>query len=226
MTWSPCPASSGLRVFQAAPTAPARPGWPADGRPSAQIRDDEAAAVVQRGAYLDLAVDTPSHLSAESLGFRMPAGAILSDAQKHENAVSEALVSQLLASDVVVVGALMYNFAVPTQFKAWVDRIAQAGRTFKYTGTGPVGLVTGKTVIVASTRGGAYSTSDAGNALEHRESYLKTVFGFMGMTDVRIVRAEGQAMGDAAKAAALAAAELNIMAHHAAAIEPKAALAA
>ncbi|MFM9901292.1 MAG: FMN-dependent NADH-azoreductase, partial [Polaromonas sp.] len=108
------------------------------------------------------------------------------------------------------VGAPLYNFSVPTQLKAWVDRVAQAGRTFSYTQTGPVGLAGGKTVIIASTRGGAYSTSDAGNAMEHQESYLKTVFGFFGITDIRIVRAEGLAMGDAAKAAALAAAQAEM----------------
>jgi FMN-dependent NADH-azoreductase len=177
-------------------------------------------------SYLDLAVDTPSHLSAESLGFRMPADATLSDVQKRENAVSEALVSQFLAADVIVVGAPMYNFTIPTQLKAWLDRVAQVNRTFKYTDKGPVGLAGGKTVIVASTRGGAYSTSDAGNAMEHQESFLRTIFGFMGVTDVRIVRAEGLAMGDAAKAAALAAAALDIKAHQAAANEAKAALAA
>ena len=177
-------------------------------------------------SYLDLAVDTPSHLSAESLGFRMPAGSDLSEAQKRENAVSEALVSQLLAADVIVVGAPMYNFSIPTQLKAWIDRVAQVNRTFKYTDKGPVGLATGKTVIVASTRGGAYSTSDAGNAMEHQESFLKTVFGFLGMSDVRIVRAEGLAMGDAAKAAALAGATLDIKNHQAAANQPKAAIAA
>ena len=176
--------------------------------------------------YLDLAVDTPSHLSADSLGFRLPAGSDLSDAQKRENAVSEALVSQFLASDVIVVGAPMYNFAIPTQLKAWIDRLAQVNRTFKYTDKGPVGLAGGKTVIVASTRGGAYSTTEAGNAKEHQESYLKAIFGFMGITDVRIVRAEGLAMGDAAKAAALAAAELDIKAHNTAANESKAAIAA
>ncbi len=177
-------------------------------------------------SYLDLAVNTPSHLSAESLGFRLPADAVLSDAQKRENAVSEALVTQLLASDVIVVGAPMYNFTIPTQLKAWIDRVAQVNRTFKYTEKGPVGLATGKTVIVASTRGGAYSTSDAGNAMEHQESFLKTVFGFLGITDVRIVRAEGLAMGDAAKAAAIAAAQADIKAQQAAANEAKAALAA
>lgn len=163
-------------------------------------------------SYLDLAVDTPSHLSAESLGFRMPAEATLSEVQKRENAISEALVSQLLAADVIVVGAPLYNFSIPSQLKAWIDRVAQAGRTFTYTDKGPVGLATGKTVIVASTRGGVYSTSDAGNAMEHQESYLKTVFGFMGMTDVRFVRAEGLAMGDTQKSAAVAAAAVEIKA--------------
>lgn len=178
---------------------------------TAQIVDSwRAAHADTQVSYLDLAVNAPNHLSAESLGFRLPAGGTLSDAQQRENAVSEALVSQFLAADVIVVGAPLYNFTVPTQLKAWVDRVAQVGRTFSYTATGPVGLAGGKTVIIASTRGGAYSTSDAGNAMEHQESYLKTVFGFFGITDIRIVRAEGLAMGDAAKAAALAAAQAEM----------------
>jgi len=179
-------------------------------------------------SYLDLAVDTPSHLSAESLGFRVaPGAAELTDVQKRENAISEALVSQFLAADVVVIGAPLYNFSIPTQLKAWIDRIAQVGRTFKYTEKGPMGLAGGKTVIVASTRGGVYSTSDAGNAMEHQESFLKTVFGFLGVTDVRFVRAEGLAMGEAAKAAALAAAQADTVAHtQSAANQPEAALAA
>ncbi|MBX3652744.1 MAG: FMN-dependent NADH-azoreductase [Ramlibacter sp.] len=163
--------------------------------------------------YLDLAQDAPSHLSVDSLGFRMgPQGDNLSDVQRRENAVSEALVSQFLAADVIVVGAPLYNFSIPSQLKAWIDRIAQAGRTFKYTDKGPVGLAGGKTVVVASSRGGVYSTSDAGRALEHQESYLQTVFGFFGITDVRFVRAEGVAMGEAPKAAAMAAAQEAIQA--------------
>jgi len=147
--------------------------------------------------------------------------------QKRENAISEALVSQFLAADVVVIGAPLYNFSIPTQLKAWIDRVAQVGRTFKYTEKGPIGLAGGKTVIVASTRGGVYSTSDAGNAMEHQESFLKTVFGFLGVTDVRFVRAEGLAMGEAAKAAALAAAQADTVAHtQSAANQPEAALAA
>ncbi len=164
--------------------------------------------------YLDLAVDAPSHLSADSLGFRAGPGAEgLSEVQKRENAVSEALVSQLLAADVIVIGAPLYNFSIPSQLKAWIDRVAQPGRTFTYTDKGPKGLATGKTVIVASTRGGLYSTSEAGRAMEHQESYLQTVFGFIGITDVRFVRAEGLAMGDAARTQALSAADLEIKAH-------------
>ncbi|MBK9676773.1 MAG: NAD(P)H-dependent oxidoreductase [Betaproteobacteria bacterium] len=147
--------------------------------------------------YLDLAIDAPSHLSSDSLGFRMAPGTEgLSAIQKHENAVSDRLVRQFLAADVIVVGAPLYNFSIPSQLKAWIDRIAQPGRTFKYTEKGPQGLAGGKTVIVASTRGGQYSTSERGRAMEHQESYLQTVFGFLGITDVRVVRAEGLAMGD------------------------------
>jgi FMN-dependent NADH-azoreductase len=160
--------------------------------------------------YLDLAVNSPSHLSAESLGFRMPAGANLSEVQKQENAVSEALVSQFLAADVIVVGAPLYNFSIPSQLKAWIDRISQVGRTFKYTETGPQGLAGGKTVIVASARGGVYSTNDWGRAAEHQESYLQTVFGFFGITDVRFVRAEGVAMGEVKKAEAMTEAANSI----------------
>jgi FMN-dependent NADH-azoreductase len=163
--------------------------------------------------HLDLAIDAPSHLSLDSLGFRLGLNADgLSDVQRRENAVSEKLVSQFLAADVVVIGAPMYNFSIPSQLKAWIDRIAQAGRTFTYTEKGPKGLAGGKTIIVASSRGGVYSTNPALAGLDHQESYLKTVFGFFGITDLRFVRAEGVAMGDAAKAEALGAAELAIKA--------------
>ncbi len=163
--------------------------------------------------YLDLAADAPSHLSADSLGFRAAAGTNFTDVQKHENAVSEALVSQFLAADVVVVGAPLYNFSIPSQLKAWIDRIAQPGRTFTYTDKGPKGLAGCKKVIVASTRGGIYSTTEGGRSMEHQESYLQTVFGFLGITDVQFVRAEGVAMGDMVKAEALskAAADTRIV---------------
>ena len=89
----------------------------------------------------------------------------------------------------------MYNFNVPSSLKAWIDRILVAGKTFRYTEKGPEGLAGGKTVFIASGRGGVYSTSDAARAMDHQESYLQTVLGFFGVTDVRFVRAEGVAMG-------------------------------
>jgi FMN-dependent NADH-azoreductase len=181
-----------------------------------------------RVEHLDLAVHAPAHLSADALGFRAAPGAAgLTEAQRRENAVSEALVTQLLAADVVVIGAPLYNFSIPSQLKAWIDRVAQPGRTFRYTDQGPVGLAGGKTVIVASTRGGVYSSSEAGRAMEHQESYLRTVLGFLGITDVRLVRAEGLAMGDAARTQALASARADILRATApAAAEAEAALAA
>jgi FMN-dependent NADH-azoreductase len=161
--------------------------------------------------HLDLAVETPTHLSAESLGFRLgPDAAGLTPEQRAENEVSERLVQQFLTADVLVIGAPLYNFSIPTQLKSWIDRIAQPGRTFAYTDKGAVGLAVGKTAIVVSGRGGVYSTSESMRALEHQESYLAAVLGFLGITDVRFVRAEGLAKGDAAKSAALASAERDI----------------
>jgi FMN-dependent NADH-azoreductase len=176
----------------------------------AQWRAAHPGTVVE---YLDLAANAPSHLSADSLGFRLGYDdKTLTAAQRRENEISERLVSQFLAADVVVIGAPMYNFSIPTPLKAWIDRIAQVGRTFKYTDKGPQGLAGGKKIIIASTRGGAYSSNPALAFLDHQESYLKAVLGFFGISDVQIVRAEGMAMGDAAKAEGLNAAELAIKA--------------
>jgi FMN-dependent NADH-azoreductase len=172
---------------------------------------------------LDLAADVVPHLGADALGFRTGQAAA-TETQRSENALSEKLVSQFLAADVVVIGAPLYNFTVPTQLKAWIDRVAQIGRTFKYTDKGAVGLAGGKTVIVGLSRGGVYSTSEGGRAMEHQESYLQTIFGFMGITDVRFVRAEGVGLGPEAKAKAMETAEGDIRTH--AANQPAVALAA
>ena len=173
-------------------------------------REDPQATVVHR----DLSVEAIPHLDgAIAAGFRATGSTEFDDATRAEHARSEALVNELLASDVIVVGAPMYNFSVPTQLKAWIDRIAQAGRTFRYTEKGPEGLAGGKTVIVASSRGGMYAANPAAAGMDHQESYLKTVFGFFGVTDIRIVRAEGVAMGEAAKAQALASADVEIRTH-------------
>ena len=160
---------------------------------------------------LDLVLEPVPHLGPDALALRMGLDdASLTDGQRRQNALTERLLAQFLAADVVVVGAPMYNFSVPSQLKAWIDRLAQPGRTFRYTEQGPVGLAGGKTVLMASSRGGLYTGIPAKAALEHQESYLRGVFGFFGITDVRIVRAEGVSMGDAARTQALKAAALDI----------------
>jgi len=162
---------------------------------------------------LDLAAEPPAHLDGAALAPRMGLPeAAWTEAQRRESEVTERLLTQFLAADVIVLGAPMYNFSVPSQLKAWIDRIAQAGRSFRYTEKGPEGLAGGKTLIIASSRGGRYADGAAPEALEHQESYLRAVFGFLGITDVRIVRAEGVAMGDAVRQQALADAEQTIAA--------------
>lgn len=184
----------------------------------AQWLADHPGTVVD---YLDLAAQAPAHLSADALGFRQPADdAPLTEAQQTENRLSEALVLQFLAADVVVIGAPLYNFSIPSQLKAWIDRIAQSGRTFKYTENGVVGLASDKTVIIASSRGGVYSTTEAGQAMEHQESYLRTVFGFFGVSDFRVVRAEGTDMGPESRAQGLQSAAESIRLHVAGELQP------
>ncbi|HAE49082.1 MAG: FMN-dependent NADH-azoreductase [Tistrella sp.] len=159
----------------------------------------------------DLAAHELPHLSAE----RMPvvrAGKTedLTPVQQDELALAEAVLDEFLSADVVVVGAPMYNFSVPSQLKAWIDRLARAGRTFRYGPNGAEGLAGGRKVIVVSSRGGVYSSNPAMAAFEHQESWLKAVFSFIGITDVEIVRAEGIGMGPEARAKAIAAAEAEI----------------
>lgn len=119
-----------------------------------------------------------------------------------ERGGSEAL-DEFLAADVVVVGAPMYNFSIPSTLKAWIDRLAIAGKTFRYTAAGPEGLAGGKRVIIASSRGGIYSEGPA-EAMDFQEDYLRKVFGFFGVTDIEVVRAEGVNLGPEQKAQAVA----------------------
>lgn len=163
--------------------------------------------------HLDLVADAPAHLTQDALSLRLGQTEGLTEAQLRENAVTERLLAQFLAADVIVIGTPFYNFSIPTQLKAWIDRLAQPGRTFRYTASGPQGLAGGKTIIVASSRGGVYSTSEGGRAMEHQESYLQTVFGFLGVIDVRFVRAEGLGMGPDARETALASAANDIHRH-------------
>ncbi|MFS2009656.1 FMN-dependent NADH-azoreductase [Azospirillum sp. CT11-132] len=173
----------------------------------ALVKAEPSATVVTR----DVAANPPDHLNGELMQvvkFRNLEG--LSERQREELALTDALVDEFLAADVVVIGAPMYNFSIPTQLKAWIDRLAQAGRTFRYTEKGPEGLAGGKRVIVASGRGGVYSTNPALAGLDHQEAYLRTVLGFFGITNVTFIRAEGIGMGPEAKAKALAGAAKEI----------------
>lgn len=146
--------------------------------------------------YRDLAADAPDHLSSETLGARFAPVEQHSASQREQRRMDEALLEEFLAADLVVLGAPMYNFSVPSQLKAWIDRVLVAGRTFRYTPDGPLGLVGGKKVVIASTRGGVYSEGDAATVMDHQEAYLRAALGFIGVTDVTIIRAEGMNMSD------------------------------
>ena len=141
--------------------------------------------------YLDLAADAPSHFGPDALGIKVGQPAEPTEAQRRENAVSERLVSQFLAADVVVIGAPLYNFSIPTQLKAWLDRLAVAGKSFRYTEAGPEGLLGGKRVIVALASGGQYADD---SPFEHSKSYLTAFFNFLGIQP-EFVDASGIAMG-------------------------------
>jgi FMN-dependent NADH-azoreductase len=172
-----------------------------------------AAAYRAAGAkvsYRDLAAQPLAHLGGELLQALRPAPGAAQpegEAVARELALTEELLAEFLAADVVVVGAPMYNFSVPTQLKAWIDRIAQAGRTFRYTPEGPQGLAGGRKVVIVSSRGGRYAGTAFEQAMDHQEAYLRAVFGFLGITDVEVVRAEGVGMGPEVRAAALAQAQ-------------------
>jgi FMN-dependent NADH-azoreductase len=172
-------------------------------------RDHPAAQVVHR----DLDETRISHLSSELIqvlrpapGSTPPSGPTI----RAEADQTDTLIEELLSADVVVIGAPMINFSIPSQLKAWIDRVAQGGRTFRYTAEGPIGLATGKKTIVVSTRGGVYAGTAYEAAMDHQEAYLRTVLNFLGMTDVTFVRAEGVALGTDKKEEAVAAANRQI----------------
>ena len=134
---------------------------------------------IERGGnhivYRDLAADPIPHLTLEAFA-------------------DTSVLDEFLAADTIVIGAPMYNFTLPTQLKAWFDRILVAGKTFRYTDNGPEGLATGKRVIVALARGGFYDLNSPAAALEHLESYLRGVFNFIGI-EPEFVAADGLAIG-------------------------------
>lgn len=142
--------------------------------------------------YRDLDSNPLPHLTARSLA----------QTDLTEAADATRTMEQFLAADVVVIGAPMYNFSIPSTLKAWIDRVAVAGKTFRYTEKGPEGLAGGKKVIIASGRGGIHSNAPT----DFQEAYLRQVFGFMGVTDIEFVRAEGVAYSPQHRSDAIAGA--------------------
>jgi FMN-dependent NADH-azoreductase len=158
------------------------------------VERHQAARPDTKVTYVDLAAQEPPHFSQRSLA--------RTDARDVE------ALEQFLAADVVVIGAPMYNFTIPSQLKAWVDRIAVAGKTFRYGPKGPEGLAGDKQVIVAIARGGMYPAGAASG--DFGESYLKHLFGFLGVRDLTFVRAEGLAISPEHRATGLEAARAAI----------------
>jgi FMN-dependent NADH-azoreductase len=137
----------------------------------------------QEVVYRDLAAEPLPHLTLEAFA-------------------DSSVLDEFLAADTVVIGAPMYNFTLPSQLKAWLDRILVAGKTFRYTESGPEGLAGGKRVIVALARGGFYAAGSPAAALEHLESYLRGVFNFIGI-EPEFVAADGLAIGPEQREAAI-----------------------
>lgn len=163
---------------------------------SAIVDRYQAAIPGVQVVYRDLDAAPLPHVSGGSL-----AGLDALEAAEAGRALQE-----FLDADVVVVGAPMYNFTIPSTLKAWIDRLAVAGKTFHYTANGPEGLAGGKKVILASTRGGFHQDS----GIDFQEPYLRHMFGFFGITDVEIVRAEGLAVSPEHRSAGMEAAHRSI----------------
>ena len=154
----------------------------------------------------DLAVTPHPVLDAAALGALFTPADQRTPEQAARVALDDALIAEVQAHDAIVLGVPMYNFGVSSQFKSWIDAVARAGVTFQYTATGPQGLVKGKTVYVAFARGGLYR----GTPNDSQTPYLKSVLGFLGMTDLRFVFAEGLNMGPEAAAKGFAQAEADL----------------
>ena len=150
----------------------------------------------------DLAASPLSHLSGAYLAGRDPT-TLHDQAQQEDIDLGGAALVEFLAANIIVVGCPMYKFGIPSQLKAWIDRICVPGKTFHYTEKGAQGLAGGRRVIVAASRGGFYGAGTPHASYEHQTSYLRAVFGFIGITDVEIIEAEGIARGEEQRAKAL-----------------------
>ena len=153
-------------------------------------------------AYRDLSSTPLAHLSAPHLAAAQ--GAVPDAAFQDDIAASRAVLEEFLAADIVVLGAPMYNFTIPSQLKAWIDRILVAGKTFKYSAEGVEGLAGNKRVIVAVSRGGFYGAGTPAAVGEHLETYLRWVFGFIGIANPEFISADGIQVGPQHREKALA----------------------
>jgi FMN-dependent NADH-azoreductase len=160
------------------------------------------AEVIRR----DLAAQPVPHLTAERFQSFLAKPGERTVEQQAVASFSDALIDELERADVIVLGLPMYNFGVPSTLKAYFDHVARAGKTFKYTATGPQGLLKGKKAVVFATRGGLY----AGTPLDSQTGYVRDFLRFLGIEDVEFVYAEGLAMGEAAKSESLANAGLAV----------------
>ncbi len=170
---------------------------------TARLQAQNPAAVVE---LRDLASNPHPVLDEAALGALFTPAEQRTAEQAARVALDDALIAQVQSVDVIVLGVPMYNFGVPVQLKTWLDAIARAGVTFRYTENGPEGLLKGKKVYVALARGGMYRDTPA----DSQVPYLKTILGFLGLTDVEFVYAEGLAMGAEGADKAFAAAEAQI----------------
>ena len=160
--------------------------------------------------WRDLDADPLPHLDSRLLAAAAPDWSPTDAVTSAEAERSAAVLQEFLDSDVIVIGAPMYNFGVSSQLKAWLDRIIIAGKTFRYTEAGAVGLARGKRVIIASSRGGLYGPGMPQAAFDFQETYLRAILGFIGIDDIEVVRAEGLAYGPEQREAALRAALASI----------------
>jgi FMN-dependent NADH-azoreductase len=159
--------------------------------------------------YRDVAANPIPHLSGSYLAALQNPEAERTPEVQADIALSNTVMEEFLATDIVVIGAGLYNFGMPSQLKAWIDRILVAGKTFRYIDGQPVGLVPGKRIILTIARGGFYHAESPNAGSEHTETHLKTAFGFIGLNAEAIV-AEGIAIGPEQRAAAIAQAEATI----------------
>ncbi len=157
--------------------------------------------------YRDLAADAISHFSSATLLAAGTPEEARDAALAHEARLSAETLQEFLEADAVVIGAPMYNFSIASQLKAWIDRVAVAGKTFRYTEAGPEGLCGDKKVIVVSTAGGLHVGQPTGVG---HEDFLKVFLGFIGITDIEFVRAHGLAYGEEPRNKALQAAQAQI----------------